>query len=105
MVFYGMLPRDIKSPSLAAVTISRQSGGFHIMETTLDDPKLAAKLETVRDGAEYRVTVTYAGGWEPGFIRKTLTVTTDDPRQSVIKIPVQAVVQIDPSTLPPVVVH
>jgi len=105
MVFYGMVPKDIKTPSLAAVTISRQSGGFHIKETSLDDPKLVAKLETVRDGAEYRVTVTYAGGWEPGFIRKTLTVTTDDPKQSVIKIPVQAVVQIDPSTLPPVVVH
>lgn len=95
MVFYGLLLKDWKGPNHAAVTITRQKGGFHVKEASVDDPKLQAKLETVRDGAEYRVTVTYSGGWEPGIIRKTLTLTTDDPKQPVITVPIQAVVQAD----------
>jgi hypothetical protein len=105
MVFYGLLLKDWKGPNDAAVTISRQKGGFHIKEATVDDPKLQTKLETVRDGAEYRVTVTYAGGWEPGIVRKTLTITTDDPKQPVITVPVQAVVQADAAVPPPLTAH
>jgi hypothetical protein len=105
MLFYGLVPKEMNEPRQAAVTISRQKGGFHVKEATVDDPKLQAKLETVRDGGEYRITVVYGGGWEPGIVRKTLTITTDDPQQPVITIPIQAVVQVDPATLPPVVVR
>jgi hypothetical protein len=105
MVFYGLVPKEIKAPNQAAVTFSRQRGGFHIKEATVNDPKLQTKLETVRDGVEYRITLTYAGGWEPGIIARMLTVTTDDPKQPVITVPVQAVVQLDPATLPPVTIQ
>ena len=48
----------------------------------------------MRAGAEYRVTVTYTGGWDTtGLRRQMLTVTTDDPKQPVIEIPVQAAIQ------------
>src|SRR5262249_36865736 len=50
---------------------------------------------TVREGQEYQISLTYAGGWEPGLVKKTLTVTTDDPKQPLIKVPVQASVQAE----------
>jgi Protein of unknown function (DUF1573) len=93
MILYGTLPHEMKTPPQAIVTIRRSSTPFHVKRVAVDDPHLVATLETVRDGAEYRVTVTYAGGWDAGPRRQTLTVTTDDPKQPVIQIPVQAVVQ------------
>jgi hypothetical protein len=63
----------------------------------VDDPKLQARLETVRGGQEYRVFVRYGGGWDAGQVRKTLTVATDDPAQPVIKVPVLATVQSPPA--------
>jgi len=93
MVFYGIVPREMKTPQQAAVTILRNSTPFHVQSVAVTDPRLAAKLETVRAGAEYRVTVTYAGGWDTGRRQQTLTVTTDDPKQPVIEIPVQAIIQ------------
>jgi hypothetical protein len=99
-LFCGVLEQDLHDPVHAAVTITRHTGTFHIKEATVDDPKLTAKLETVREGAEYRVTVSYAGGWEPGMVSKTLVVTTDDPNQPVLKIPVQALIHAGPTSVP-----
>ena len=105
MVFYGIVPHEMKTPRQAAVTILRTSTPFHVKSVAVSDPHLAAKLETVRDGAEYRVTVTYAGGWDTGRRQQTLTVMTDDPKQPVIEIPVQAFVQAKIAKAPPVVIH
>lgn len=92
-LLYGTLPHEMETPRQATVTIRRSSTPFHVKSVAVDDPHLMAGLETVRDGAEYRVTVTYAGGWDAGPRRQTLTITTDDPKQPVIQVPVQAVVQ------------
>ena len=105
MVFYGFVPHDMKSPQHASVTIVRNAAPFHVKSVAVSDPHLAAKLETVRDGAEYRVTVTYAGGWDAGRRLQTLTVTTDDPKQPVIEVPVQAFVQATVAKAPPLVLH
>ncbi len=105
MVFYGLLPPKSTTPTQAAITISRHNGHFHVKEATVDDPKLEAWLETVHAGEEYRVTVTYAGGWETGLVKKTLTVITDDPKQPVLKIPIQAVVQAGGDIPAPVVIR
>jgi uncharacterized protein DUF1573 len=105
MVFYGFVPHEMTTPRQAAVTILRNAPPFHVKSVAVSDPHLAAKLETVRDGAEYRVTVTYAGGWDPGRRQQTLTVTTDDPQQPVIEIPVQAFVLAKIANAPPVVIH
>jgi hypothetical protein len=105
MVFFGVLPHEMQTPREALVTIMRNSTPFHVKSVAVNDPSLAPKLETVRDGAEYRVTVTYAGGWDTGIRRQTLTVTTDDPKQPVIEITVQAVVQAKIANAPPVIIH
>jgi hypothetical protein len=105
MLFLGIVPHEMKTPQQAAVTILRNSTPFHVKSVAVSDPHLAPKLETVRDGAEYRVTVSYPGGWGPGMQRQTLTVTTDDPQQPVIEIPVEAFVQAQIAKAPPVVIH
>jgi hypothetical protein len=101
MAFFGVVPHEMTTPRQATVTILRYSTPFHVNSVAVSDPHLAPKLETVRDGADYRVTVTYAGGWDSGTQRQTLTVTTDDPKQPVIEIPVQAAVQAQIATAPP----
>jgi len=105
MLFFGIVPQEMKTPREALATIQRKSTPFHIKSITVNDPNLAAKLETVREGAEYRVTVSYSGGWDPGVRRETLTVTTDDPKQPVIEIPVRAAVQAKIANKPPVATH
>jgi hypothetical protein len=93
MVFFQAPPGALTAPQQATVTLLRQKGAFHLKGAALDDPKLQAKVETVRDGQEYRVTVSYAGGWEAGAVQKQLTITTDDPKQPEVKIPVHAMLQ------------
>jgi hypothetical protein len=104
-LFYGMVPQELDTPRQASLTIRRDSAPFRVTGATVNDSNLTLKLETVRESAEYRVTVTYAGGWNPGRWRQMLTVTTDDPKQPVIEIPVQAVVQAKIALAAPVAVH
>jgi uncharacterized protein DUF1573 len=93
MVFLQAPPGNLPSPQEVTVTLLRQKGMFHVKAAAVDDPKLQAKVQTVRDGQEYRVTVSYAGGWDAGHVQKELTVTTDDPKQPEVKIPVHAMLQ------------
>jgi hypothetical protein len=93
MVFFRAQPGTLPAPQQAVVTLTRLKGAFHVKSVAADDPKLQAKLETVRDGLEYRVTVSYGGGWEAGVVQKQLTVMTDDPKQPELKIPVHAMLQ------------
>jgi hypothetical protein len=90
-VYWSVTPDGKPLPDRSVVTISRPTGQFHVTGVTSDDPKLQVKVEPVRDGAEYSVTVSYSGNWAPGMARKTLTVTTDDPKQPTLKIPIQVV--------------
>ena len=93
VVFLGLLTEATQLPINSQLTITRRAGPFHVRSVAVDDPKVTAKLETVHDGAEYRVLVTYAGGWDAGVKRRTLIVTTDDPQQPTITVPVQAIMQ------------
>jgi hypothetical protein len=101
MAFFGVVPRAMTTPRQSMVTLQRDSTPFHIKKVVVDDPKLSPKVEAVRAGAEYRVTVTYTGGWDTtGLRRQMLTVTTDDPKQPVIEIPVQAAIQAKVAAVP-----
>jgi hypothetical protein len=93
MVFFTPLPGALTTPQQAIITLLRPKGSFHLKSAAIDDPKLQAKLETVREGQEYRVTVSYLGGWPAGVVQRTLTMTTDDSKQPEIKIPVHGLVQ------------
>jgi hypothetical protein len=93
MVFFTPLPGAVSQPQQVMLTISRPKGVFHLKAASIDDPKLKAKVEAVRDGQEYRVTVSYLGGWTAGVINRTLKLTTDDPKQPELQIPVHGLVQ------------
>jgi hypothetical protein len=92
-VYWGTIPQVLTEPRKSVLTVSQSARSFHVTGVTADDPNLQTKLETVRDGHEYRIIVTYAGGWEGGSVQTSLTITTDDPRQPVLTVPVQATVQ------------
>ena len=49
------------------------------------------------EGQEYRVTVSYAGGWEARSVQRTLTIATADPKQPEIRIPIQALLKAAPA--------
>jgi hypothetical protein len=100
LIFYGLLPAEIKTPAQATVALISHAAPFHIKGLGVDEPQLTARLETVHEGSEYRVTVTYSGGWNTGLKKTMLTVTTDDPTQTAIRIPIQAIIQTKVSTLP-----
>jgi hypothetical protein len=93
VVFWSLARGERRMPMRSVVTISRHSGSFRVTGVTSDDPRLQGKLESMREGTEYRLTVSYAGTWAAGEARKMLTVTTDDAKQPVLQIPIQAVLQ------------
>jgi hypothetical protein len=93
MVYWALPAGDLKTPLQGLVTIMRQQRPFHVKSVSVDDPKIQTRLITVREGQEYQVAVTYAGGWQGDVTQKTLTVTTDDPKQPELKIPVMGRVQ------------
>jgi Protein of unknown function (DUF1573) len=91
LVFWGVLP-DGKAPAHEELTLTKHGGRFRIKKVESDDPLIKVKVEPVEAGTRYKLLVTYGGGWKSGLVRQNLTVTTDDPRQPVLKIPVQAVI-------------
>src|SRR5262249_37419822 len=92
MIYWNVPPGEVKTPITNIVLIMRNKGPFHVTGAKIDDPKVEVKVQTAREGAEYHASLTYAGGWEAGMVRRTLTITTDDPKQPVLTIPVQAMV-------------
>jgi hypothetical protein len=105
VVFFGLLSPENKAPVVTQVTITRRAGPFHVKSVSVNDPKVDTKLETIREGGEYRVTLTYTGGWDLGVKRRTLTLTTDDPKQPSITVPVQGIVQAKAAVIPPAAAH
>ena len=89
-LYLGAIDSTTALPVMQTVTLMKNDGAFHIRKVASDDPKLQIQQETVKDGSQYRLTVTYKGGWPAGAVRGNISVETDDPRQSTIEIPVTA---------------
>lgn len=62
----------------------------HIRAVHLTPAVGVAAVTTVRDGEDYRVTVTLSAGLHPGKISGTLDVDTDHPEQPHILVPFSA---------------
>ncbi len=93
LVYFNLPSGKLPEPPKATVSLQRQKGAFHVKTVTVDDPNVRASVVVVHEGQEYQVTVSYVGRWEPGRMQSTVTVTTDDPKQPEINIPVQAILQ------------
>jgi hypothetical protein len=76
--------------SLMLVLHNRGKRPVHIRAVHLTPAVGVAAVTTVRDGEEYRVTVTLSASLRPGKISGTLDVDTDHPEQSHILVPFSA---------------
>jgi hypothetical protein len=89
--FLGLVPANATSAK-EEVTLRKAGGRFSIEKIECDDEHVRVTQEKLQDGTRYKLTATYLGGWPVGLVKKTVTVTTNDPRQRVLTIPLQAVV-------------
>jgi hypothetical protein len=96
MLFISVPAGGATTPPALPVTLVRQGAPFRVKQVAADDPKLVTKVQTVRDGQEYTVTVMAPAGWTTGQGQKQITVRTDDPTQPEVTIPVMAVIQREP---------
>ncbi len=62
----------------------------HVREATCTDSRLRVAVATLEDGRLYEIAVTIPPGVPAGSIRAEVHVTTDDPEQAEIVIPVMA---------------
>jgi hypothetical protein len=74
------------------IMLIKRGGRFAVREVVSADPAIRAEVETVTEGSQYRIVVTYAGGWKAGRQITTLAIHTDDPAQPKIVVPVRALV-------------
>jgi uncharacterized protein YgiM (DUF1202 family) len=75
----------------------RQAGEFRITSAEIEGQKIdaeALKIETeaVREGASYRVTVTYEGGLDKGNYTGKVILATTDSEESSVEVPLYIVV-------------
>ncbi len=89
-VFMGLLTPATVVPVTQLVTVTRRAGAFHVTKASTDDANLDVKVSGPKEGQEYRLLVSYKGGWPAGIVQRRVTIDTDDPRQSRIEIPVIA---------------
>jgi hypothetical protein len=90
-VFLGLIPENSTSAH-EEVLLTKSGGQFAIKSAASDDPSVRVAVEPVKEGSRYRLVATYTGGRKIGLLKQMITVTTDDPRQPVLKIPVEGVI-------------
>jgi hypothetical protein len=89
-LYLGQIPAVSATPLNQVITLQRREGAFKITKVTCEDPLLEIVPETLVEGSQYRLKVTYKGGWPAGLVQRNIVVETDDPRQPQIKIGVLA---------------
>lgn len=86
----GTLAPDASLPVSQPLMLLKRSGTFHVTKAQTDDPGLKVHTEAVREGSEYRITVTLPERRAAGSLQSKIVVDTDDPAQPRIEIPVTA---------------
>jgi hypothetical protein len=96
-LFLGSINPRVTLPITQVAILNKHDGAFHIKNIDSGDPHLQVKQDMVQDGTEYRLTVSYTGGWPNGAVQDKITIQTDDPIQPTIEIPVIASVVTTPT--------
>ena len=91
-LFFGSISPRTPLPQTQAFTVLKHDGTFHVTKIDTTDPALQVVQQSALDGKQYQFLVTYRGGWPLGAMRGRITLTTDDPDQPHIEIPVMAYV-------------
>jgi len=89
-VYMGSIMPNTQLPVEQIVTMVKRGGTFHIKKIENEDPNIQIREESLENGSQHRLILTYNGGWQPGAIRRTLKVETSDPKQPTIEIQVFA---------------
>ncbi len=83
---FGTVTPKTKSVRVVGVQMRGQQP-LHISAVHLTPEIGAATVDTIRDGAEYRVTVTVDAGLRPGKLSAILAIDTDSPEQPHMQVP------------------
>jgi hypothetical protein len=89
-LYFGQIGKE---PARTWVVLTRPGRPFKILKVESDTDFIVPSFEPGRDGAEYRVIASYAGDGPIGRFVGRITVHTDDPKQSVIKLVVEGTVR------------
>ena len=77
----------------ATATISRPGKPFKIVKTTVDSPFFKVVCLPSKDGWEYKLRATFDGNATIGSLNAMITIDTDDPKQPVVRIPIEAIIK------------
>jgi len=89
-VHLGVVPPKPPKPIERKVTLSKHGVPFYVRSVTCDDPTVKLSYSTVRAGSNYRISVRWLGGWEPGWVQRRIVVETNDAHQPQVVIPLMA---------------
>ncbi|MBX7133213.1 MAG: DUF1573 domain-containing protein [Fimbriimonadaceae bacterium] len=89
VVYFGEIS---KNPTRAWTLVTRPGRPFKITKVDSDNPFFKGEVEPTKEG-DYKLIVQYLGGSDFGDIRAKMILSTDDPSQPTVEIPVQALVR------------
>jgi hypothetical protein len=93
-VSFGLLEGPLVAPESQVVELMNDgSNKVNIISATSSSPDVEAKVETVKEGRKYNITVTIAEG-TIGTLRTSIDVITDHPdsAQSKLSLPVYGII-------------
>ncbi len=80
-------------PVPATILLSRPHSVYKILGVACDLASFSAKFSALPQPGEYKVEITYDGKATIGEFHGLLTITTDDPKQPKILVPISGVVR------------
>lgn len=84
---------EVSSGQIVKSLISRPGVPYKIIQATSSNPHFSVKVETIHEGWDYRIAVSYDGKARSGTFEETVILKTDDPKQAQIKIPFRGTVR------------
>ena len=82
-----------RTPTVAALLVSRPGYPFKITKVVSDNPSIKATARAQEDESEYRISVEYDGKSDFGALNATLTIFTNDPKQPKVFATVRGLVR------------
>ncbi len=94
-VSFGVLRRG-EGKSQDVSIKSRSTKPIHIVNVKSSNADIATELTTVKDGEEYKLTVSVKNEGKPGRIQGEVQMTTDHPAEKVLSLPLYGMIADGP---------
>lgn len=89
-VYLGEIP---KAANLGMFILSKPEIPFKITKIETDNPNVKATFRALKGDWEYRIDVQIDSKIEYGFLNASIIISTDDPNQPQVVVPLEAVVR------------